>query len=137
MMTIYMCLSFLSIVISLFVMYPHIVISPISIFPLFLFSISVLEVFLLKGQQNQSVDDYRLNNTAYSLKEIDLTKIKCSKKWLLIFKKISLPLFFLFALYFHSAIKCIFSLLIFVSTYILSRVFVMIENRRSNNNNNS
>ena len=136
-MTIYLCLSFLSIVISLFVMYPHIVISPISIFPLLLFTISVLEVFLLKGQQNQSVDDYRLNNTAYSIREIDLVKINSSKKWLRIFKKISLPLFFLFVLYFHSVMKCIFSILIFVSTYILSRVFVMIENRRSNHNNNS
>ena len=136
-MTIYMCLSFFSIVISLFVMYPHIVISPISIFPLLLFTISVLEVFLLKGQQNQSVDDYRLNNTAYSFREVDLTKINCSKKWLLMFKKISLPLIFFFALYFNSTIKCLFSILIFVLTYILSRVFVMIENRRSNHNNNS
>ena len=136
-MTIYLCLSFLSIVVSLFVLYPHIVVSPMSVFPLFLFAISVLEVFLLKGQQNQSVDDYRLNNTAYSVREIDLTKINCSKKWLLVFKQMSLPPFFLFALYFQSAIKGLFSILIFVFTYILSRVFVMIENRKSSNNNNS
>lgn len=136
-MTIYMCLSFLSIISSLFVMYPHTVISPLSIFPLFLLAVSILEVFLLKGQQNQSIDDYRLHNTAYSFREIDLTKISCSQKWLLRFKKISLPPFFLFAFYFNSIVKFLFSVLLFVSTYILSRFFVMIENKRSSNNNNS
>ena len=133
-MTIYWCLSFLSIVISFFAFHSHLVILPISVLPLALLLLSVAEIFLLKGEQSQSIDDYRLNNTTYSFREIDLAKVNCSKKWLLLLKKISLPLFLLFALYFDSAIKCIFSVLIYVSTYILSRVFVVMENRINNNN---
>ena len=133
-MIIYMCLSFLSLVISLIILYPHIVISPLSVLPMFLFFISVLEVNLLKEQRNQSIDDYRLNNTAYSFREVDYTKINCSKKWLQFFKKISFPLFFFFALYFNSAIKCLFSILTFALTYILSRIFVVAENWIRTNN---
>ena len=133
-MTIYICLSFLSIAISFFAFHPHLVILPISVLPLLLLFISVVEMFLLKGEQNQSIDDYRLNNTAYSFREIDFAKVNCSKKWLLLLKKISLPLFLLFALYFNVAIKCIFSILIYVLTYILSSVFVMMENRIKSNN---
>ena len=132
-MTIYICLSFLTLVISSFVFYPHIVISPLSALPVVLFLLSVLEIFLLKEQQDQSIDDYRLNNTAYSFRELDLSKINCSKKWLQRFKIISLPVFLFFALYFNGTIKCLFSLFIFVFTYILTRIFVVAENRINTN----
>lgn len=133
-MVIYMCLSFLSLLISLFILYPYIVISPLSILPVFLFFVSVLEVCILKEQQNRSIDDYHLNNTAYSLKDVDIKKIKCSRKWLQFFKKISFPTFFFFALFFNSETKCILSIFAFSLTYIFSRAFVVMENRIKNNN---
>lgn len=131
-MTIYLLIAFFSVGASLFVLTPYISITPMSLLPLCLIFIAVLEAFLLKGQQNQTIDEYRLNNTAYSFREIDLSRMNCSKKWLFRYKLISLPLISFFVLYFNSIFKY-FSLLIFFLPYLLSWFSVMLENKKNQN----
>ena len=129
-MTIYLLSAFFSFVVAFFI-FPHSVnITSMSLLPLCFIVVTAIEISLLKEQQKQSIDDYRLNNTAYSFREIDLNKIICSKKWLFRNKLISIPFLLLFVLYFNSGLK-VLSVLLFVLTYPISRIFVIIENKKT------
>ena len=131
-MIIYICLSLLAIIISAFVFHPHLLLFPASAIPFVLFVLTIIEIYLFKKESIKSKDDERLENTAYILKENDISALKSCMKYLVMIKSLSLPLFIIFVFFFIPSKKIICSVLLYVSTYICARVMAEIERRTKN-----
>ncbi len=131
-MIIYICLSVFTVIISAFIFHPHILLFSASAVPFTLFIITIVEICLLRNKLDKSQDEERLNNTAYSLKEIDNHALKNSIKYLVTIKSLSLPFYLIFVFFFVSPKKIICTVLLYLSTYICARLLTEIKRRIEN-----
>lgn len=127
-MIIYICLSIISVIVSAFVFHPHLLLFPASAVPFAFFVITIIEILIFKKKSKN--DDYkRLDNTAYSLNEIDTKAIENNRHHIYIIKSLSLPCFLVFVFFFIPSKKIICSVFLYFVTYVCARLYTEIERR--------
>lgn len=132
-MVLYYILSFLVIFISLFVFHNHIIIGSGSWVAIILVLVSILQSFVFKSfTKNEEV--HLVNNTAFSLYEMDLKLYQIGMKWHYRFKLIIVPILCIFILYFEDLWKILLSIIIYILSYIPVRLIVKIENNHEKKN---
>ena len=126
----YMIVSHLAILGSLFLFWREISLSPLSLVPLVLIGLSLLQMLLFKEQGEA---DDRLDNTAYSLYEDGLTSADRTRLMELhrIVKLAILPLLAVFCLYFGTIVKIIVPTVIYALSFVAVRVVFLWQKKRS------
>ncbi len=120
-MVTYMTVSFLTVFASLLLFWRKVSLSPLSLVPLVLMGLSLLQMFLFK---EQSETDERLDSTAYSLHEDgligrDYTRLMQIHRDA---RLVILPLLAVFCLYFGTIVKIVAPLAIYALSFVAVRV---------------
>ncbi len=121
-MTIYLIISLLAVVISVFVFFESLTISALSIVPTVIIVLSALQAAIFNSSANKEND--RTDNTAFSANEIDCKAVKLGMKYHALCKLAIIPLLFIFVLYFGTAVKIAIPIIIYILSFLPVRLLV-------------
>ena len=129
-MIVYMIVSFLAVFGSLFLFWRDLSLSSLSLVPLALMGISLLQMFLFK---EQSETDPSLDSTAYALHEDGLTAHDHTRLMQIHrdARLIILPLLLIFCLYFGAIVKIVAPIIIYALSFVAVRVVFLWQKKRS------
>ncbi len=114
-MAVYLIVSMLALVASIFVCFDYVFISSASMVPLALIAISIFQAFIFKSLEKDA-GDYT-SETAYSTSEIDYDARQRGMKYQALSKLAVIPLLALFIIYFGSVWKFAAPILIYCFSY--------------------
>ncbi len=127
-MTIYLIVSILAIIVSVFIFFDSIIISSGSICPIVLIGLSILQAIIFKSEYNEPKD--HTNATNYSTREMDYEVLRLSMKYHTLTKIAIIPLLCVFIIYFNTVIKIAVPICIYLLSFFPVPLLVKYSKKR-------
>ncbi len=124
-MTIYLIISILATIASVFIFFENIIVSSGSVCPLFLIGLSILQAVIFKSEKRDHT-----NETNYSIQELDYESINLSMQYHALTKIAIIPLLCVFIIYFDTAYKIAVSMGIYLLSFLPVRLLVKFRKKR-------
>ncbi len=121
-MIIYLTVSLLAVAGSVFIFFDHLMITNISLLPLGLSALSVLQVIIFLLLSREPSD--HTNETSYSMRETDHKAEQFALKYHALSKLAILPVLCIFIFYFGTAWKIAIPLIVYFLSFVPPRLFV-------------
>lgn len=125
-MSVYYIVSLLGLFLSALLFREQIIISGVSLFPIIIALISVIQSIIFKSNINCDSND----NTAFSLREIDYESYRVSIKWHYLCKSIIVPILMVFVIFFNNVLKIIMPVSIYFISYLPIRLLVKLGHKK-------
>ena len=129
-MIVYFIVSALMIGVSVIVFWEHLVIGGFSLVPVALILVSLLQAMIFRSYVNEKDENLDINNTVYTLHEVDRAAYRLGMKWHYICKMVIIPPLVLLTVHFSSLYKFIFSILLYLFSYLPVKFLVRWEQKK-------
>lgn len=128
-MAIYLWVSFGAILASLFPLWNHVNIHALSIAPIVLMLVSLLQISVFRSYAKP---DTTIDNTMYSSREVDQEAYRIGMKYHSLCKLIILPLFFALIFYGSGILKIALAAAVYLLSFLPVKILVRREQKKEN-----